>query len=252
MSLLDPLVAYGSQGILAAINFSIERDDDLHAAMRGLSGKTLAFRLDMPGVLDGLSFYGSFAEDGLLEEVRAEPGARVSSPSSSSSVSPRSEAIAPQAGKSEQGQPRAARPDVTLWITGAFFSNMAGQATASLWPQKKTKDAAPAAGPFGAAAPSGPAALQGVRIEGDAALAQRLMPLLEVMRARLSPFQLAISRFPLVGAAQRAAHYAVYDAGILVRREELAAHAQSLRALRERIDRLEKRITRDAAASGSV
>ena len=237
MSLLDPLVAYGSQGILAAINFSIERDDDLHAAMRGLAGKTLAFRLDMPGALDGLSFYGSFAEDGLLEAVRAEPGARMTSASHSVSVPPAPEAAASPSGGSAQVQPPAPRPDVTLWLTGAFFSNMAGQATASLWPQEAKTNKTASATPS-----SGPAALQGVRIEGDAALAQRLMPLLEVMRARLSPFQLAIARFPLVGAAQRAAQYAVYDAGILVRREELAAHAQSLRALRERIDRLEKRV----------
>jgi ubiquinone biosynthesis protein UbiJ len=222
MSLLDPLVAYGAQGVLAAINFSIERDDDLHAAMRGLAGKTLAFRLDMPGVLDGLSFYGSFAQDGLLEAVRAEPGPAAPSQATPSQTVP---------------------PDVTLWLTGAFFSNMAGQATASLWPQANTKETDRAAGRLGAASsPSGPAALQGVRIEGDAALAQRLMPLLEVMRDRLSPFQLAIARFPLVGAAQRAAQYVVYDAGILLRREELTAHAQALRALRERIDRLEKRV----------
>jgi hypothetical protein len=37
-------------------------------------------------------------------------------------------------------------------------------------------------------------------------------------------------------------HYAVYDAGILVTRPEVIAHAQALRALRERIDRLEKRL----------
>ena len=244
MSLLDPLVAYGSQGILAAINFSIERDDDLHAAMRGLAGKTLAFRLDIPGTLDGLSFYGSFAEDGLLEAVRAEPGARTSSASHTVTASPAApEAATPPVGGSAQAHTQTPRPDVTLWLTGAFFSNMVGQATAGLWPQSKTKETDATVGrPGAAAAPSGPAALQGVRIEGDAALAQRLMPLLEVMRARLSPFQLAIAQFPLVGAAQRAAQYAIYDAGILVPREELAAHAQSLRALRERIDRLEKRI----------
>ena len=245
MSLLDPLVAYGSQGILAAINFSIERDDDLHAAMRGLAGKTLAFRLDLPGALDGLSFYGSFAKDGLLEEVRAEPGMRASSPARSVSEPPGvPEAAPPPTGGSAQEQPQAPHPDVTLWLTAAFFSNMAGQATSSLWPKKaKTAETAFAPDRFPtAAAPSGPAALHGVRIEGDAALAQRLMPLLEVMRARLSPFQLAIARFPLLGAAQRAAQYAVYEAGILVRREELAVHAQSLRALRERIDRLEKRV----------
>jgi len=245
MSLLDPLVAYGSQGILAAINFSIERDDDLHAAMRGLAGKTLAFRLDMSGALDGLSFYGSFAEDGLLEAVRAEPGARMSSASHAASV-PTAAATASTSpvGGSAHVEAQALRPDVTLWLTGAFFSNMVGQATASLWPQEsKTEETAAGSGRLSTAAPpSGPAALHGVRIEGDAALAQRLMPLLEVMRARLSPFQLAIARFPLLSAAQRAAQYAVYDTGILVRREELAAHAQSLRALRERIDRLEKRV----------
>ena len=107
MSLLDPLVAYGSQGILAAINFSIERDDDLHAAMRGLAGKTLAFRFDLPGVLDGLSFYGSFAKDGLLEEVRAEPGTRASSASHPVPAPPAPpEAAPPPPGGSAQGPPR--------------------------------------------------------------------------------------------------------------------------------------------------
>ena len=236
MSLLDPLVAYGSQGALAAINFSIERDDDLHEAMRGLAGKTIGFRLDIPGALDGLAFYGSFARDGLLEGVRAEPGPRLRPSSESES---RSDDAADQSPKSPN-----IPTDVTLGLSPAFFSTIAGQATAGLWPRSTSSasdegQTAPRSG--GSTRPTGPAALQGVRIEGDAAIAQRFMPLLEVMRARLSPFQLALARFPLVGLAQRAAHYAVYDAGILVRRAVLLAHSQAVRALRERLDRLEKR-----------
>ncbi|MFZ9734270.1 MAG: hypothetical protein ACO3B4_04390 [Burkholderiaceae bacterium] len=226
MAFLNPLFSYGAEGVLAAINFSIERDEELHLAMQGLAGKTIAFRLDMPGVFNGLTFIGSFAKDGLLHEVAAEPG-------------PRQQATGSHAPRPVQNtQQSAASPDVTLWLSSAFFGHAARGAAASLWPLKKTGDSTEAT----ASKPSGAARLQGIRIEGDAALAQNLVPLLEVLADRVSPLQLLIARSPVTRLAQKAVHYAVYDAGILVTRPEVTAHAQALRALRERIDRLEKRL----------
>ena len=227
MALLNPLISYGAEGVLAAINFSIERDEELHRAMQGLAGKTIAFRLDMPGVFDGLTFIGSFAKDGLLHELAAEPG-------------PRQQAAGSRAPPPAPARPQStASPDVTLWLTSAFFGHAAREAAASLWPLNKTGASAETT----AGKPSGPARLQGMRIEGDAALAQSLVPLLEVLADRVSPLQMLIAQSPVTRLAQKAVHYAVYDAGILVTRPEVTAHAQSLRALRERIDRLEKRLT---------
>lgn len=225
MSFLQPALDYGSQGFLAAVNFAIERDDELHDAMRGLAGKTLAFRLDIPGVFNGLSFYGRFAADGLLEDLLAEPGPR---PESSFTAQP---------SLSHRSVPVA---DVSLWLSSDFFSSTMSQTLQALRP---TQDA-PGSNDLGigGTAAMGPSALRGIRIEGDAALAQRLVPLLDVLRSRVTPLQLAISSSPLARMAQKAVHYLVYDAGVLVTKPELADHAKSVRSLRERIDRLEKRV----------
>lgn len=226
MAGVHPLISYGAQGVLSAINFSIERDTALHHAMRGLAGKTLAFRLDLPGAFDGLTFVAGFAEDGLLHEMQALPGPRAD----------HKNATPPEPAASVASQTKS---DVTLCITSAFFANAAQQAIASFVPAKKdSRSDDQQYKPTG----SGPAAMQGIRIEGDAALAQKLLPLVEVLADRVSPLQLLVARSPVAQLAQKAVHYAVYDAEILVTRPELTAHAQSVRALRERIDRLEKRL----------
>lgn len=234
MAGLHPLISYGAQGVLAAINFSIERDTALHQAMRGLSGKTLAFRLDLPGALDGLTFVAGFADDGLLHEMQAVPGPR----------SDRKEAVPQDPAAASAPQTKS---DVTLCITSAFFANAAQQAFSRIIPTEEARGDGRQHKPAG----SGPAAMQGIRIEGDAALAQKLLPLVEVLAERVSPLQLLVARSPVAQLAQKAVHYAVYEAEVLVTRPELTAHAQSVRALRERIDRLEKRLALMGVPSAS-
>ncbi len=236
MAFLDPLVSYSGQGVLAAINFSIERDDALHEAMRGLAGKTIAFRLDIPGVFDGLTCRGSFAKDGLLQDVFAQPGPRT--PLTKGSLSDDQDSAEGPMAESSSCSSSAPPADVTLWLTSGFFGHAARQAAASFWPSSE----ATKSGVAPESRPSGLTSMHGVRIEGDAALAQRLVPLLEVMADRVSPLQLLIARSPVAQIAQKAVNYAVYESGVLITKKDMAAHSQSLRALRERIDRFEKKL----------
>jgi len=84
--------------------------------------------------------------------------------------------------------------------------------------------------------------LKGLRIEGDAEVAQQLVPLIQLMRSRLSPFGQAASQSWPVQAAQRAAHFAVHETDVLATRPMVEAQQQALQALRDRIARFEKRL----------
>lgn len=123
-------------------------------------------------------------------------------------------------GPSGQGE-----PDVRLTLTPAFFL-----ASMEQW--------------FSGAG-TGPS-LKGLRIEGDLEVAQQLTPLIQLMRTRLSPLgQAASQSWPVKAAqqaAQKAAHFAIHEAGVLATRPMLDEQQQALQALRDRLARFEKRL----------
>ncbi len=87
-----------------------------------------------------------------------------------------------------------------------------------------------------------------IRIEGDAIAAERLGPLVKLLKERLNPWEQFWSQSPAGQLARQAAEYAVHEAGLIVGRRQAQEHEQSLRAFRESLDRQEKRI--DALARG--
>ncbi len=113
------------------------------------------------------------------------------------------------------------QPDVTLQITPDFFTGAVEQ--------------------FFSPLPSGPS-LKGVRIQGDAAVAEQLGPLIAVIRSRTSPVVDAITSHPAAFLAKRAVDYAIHDAKLVVTKTEFQSHVQDLRTLRDAIDRLEKKL----------
>jgi ubiquinone biosynthesis protein UbiJ len=116
-------------------------------------------------------------------------------------------------------------PDIQLTLTPAFFLSSAEQ--------------------FFSGASTGPS-MKGLRIEGDAEVAQQLTPLIELMRSRLSPLgQAASQSWPAQmaqTAAQKAANYAIHEAGVLATRPMLHAQQRQIQALRDRVARFEKRL----------
>lgn len=80
------------------------------------------------------------------------------------------------------------------------------------------------------------------RIEGDALAAERLGPLIKLLKERISPWERFWNQSPAGQLAKQAAEYAVHEAGVLVGRQQAEAHQQSLREFRDALDRLEKRI----------
>jgi ubiquinone biosynthesis protein UbiJ len=113
-------------------------------------------------------------------------------------------------------------PDVTLGLTSAFFGSAITQVVSGK--------------------PTAASSFQGVRIEGDAAVAEQLGPLLAIFKERLDPVRLLIASSPAASMAKKAVDYAIHDAGWVVTREEFALHTKEVRGLRDAIDRLEKRI----------
>jgi ubiquinone biosynthesis protein UbiJ len=73
-------------------------------------------------------------------------------------------------------------------------------------------------------------------------VAERLGPLVKLMKDRFSPWELFWSQSPAGQMARQAAEFAVHEAGLLVSRQQIQEHDQRLRNFREALDRLEKRI----------
>ncbi|MGA0882613.1 MAG: hypothetical protein ACO3QP_07365 [Burkholderiaceae bacterium] len=118
--------------------------------------------------------------------------------------------------------------DVRLTLTPAFFLASMEQ--------------------FFSKASAGPS-MKGVRIEGDAEIAQKLTPLIALMRARISPLGQAVQKSWPAQAAQKVAHHAIYETDVLVSRAQVDSHQQDLQALRDRIARFEKRLQSVEATS---
>lgn len=81
-----------------------------------------------------------------------------------------------------------------------------------------------------------------LRIEGDALVAEKLAPLIALIKSRLSPWEQFWNASPAAMAARQFADYARYEAGLVIGREDLARHAEQIRHLMAAIDKLEKRI----------
>ncbi|NBW01736.1 MAG: hypothetical protein EBR85_08580 [Betaproteobacteria bacterium] len=165
--------------VVNALNWAIAKDEPLHVALRGLSGKRLQVVLPVLGSLDW-----EIEADGLLKEVGL---------------------------KNQYGQLNSAgsegcgrAPDVILTISADLS--------------------------------------RGPRIEGDAMVAERLAPLVKLIKDRFSPWEHFWSQSPAGQLARQAAEFAVHEAEILVSRSQIHEHDQRLRGFREALDRLEKRI----------
>ena len=81
-----------------------------------------------------------------------------------------------------------------------------------------------------------------IRIEGDAMAAERLGPLVKLLKDRFSPWERFWAQSPAGRLAKQAADYAVHEAGVMVGRQQAEQHHQALREFRDALDRLEKRI----------
>ena len=81
-----------------------------------------------------------------------------------------------------------------------------------------------------------------LRIEGDALVAERLSPLVALMKERLSPWEQFWRNSPAALIAKQVADYAIHEANMAVSRQQAAGHQQSLREFRDALERLEKRI----------
>lgn len=81
-----------------------------------------------------------------------------------------------------------------------------------------------------------------IRIEGDALVAEKMAPLISLIKSRLSPWEQFWNASPAGIAARQLADYARYEAGLVVGHDDLARHAEQMRQLTAAIDRLEKRI----------
>lgn len=83
---------------------------------------------------------------------------------------------------------------------------------------------------------------KGIRIEGDALAAERLGPMVKLLKERFSPWERFWAQSPAGRLAKQAVDYAVHEAGVLVGRQQAEQHHQALREFRDALDRLEKRI----------
>lgn len=194
--------AYGQSGFLGWVNSLIESRPDLHQACQPLAGRRLCFVLDPLGLeASQLKVFTAFEADGLLGTFSLDALANP-------------------------------EPEVTIHLGPSFFVETAStglaQFAASFLPTGGSEQAASTAGP----------SLKGVSIQGDAALAQKLMPLIQSLKdhAPQGPafFRLLKPRF---GQADQ-------DPSTLpfVSKADLRQQAARLRTLREGIDRLSKRL----------
>jgi len=83
---------------------------------------------------------------------------------------------------------------------------------------------------------------KGLRIEGDAVVAERLSPLVKVIKDRLSPWERFWNNSMAGAIAKQVAEYAVHESDLMVSRQQAHAHHDALRQFRDALDRLEKRI----------
>ena len=200
----------GQSAVVQAINFAIERDEDLHDHLKPIAGKTIELVFDLQGPLQGKRVRLQIEADGLLHEPSVKQPSAVA-PAQSSQV--------PQVAD-EEGE-----ANVTLQIGSEFFVGALEQVVA---------------GGLGSAA-AGPG-MKGIRIQGDAAVAEKLGPLIAVIRSKTAPVFDAATSHPLAFVAKRFVDYAIHDAKLVVTKQDFQAHAQELRGLRDAADRLEKKI----------
>lgn len=85
---------------------------------------------------------------------------------------------------------------------------------------------------------------KGVRIEGAAAVVEKLAPLGKLLKDRISPWEQFWANSPPALAAKQLADYAIYEANLVASRQRAASHLEALRELKNSLDRLEKRIER--------
>ena len=203
----------GQSAAVQAINFAIERDEDLHDHLKPLAGKTIELVFDLQGPLQGKRLRLQIEADGLLREPSAS--------AQSSQVTVSSAQLAAQANQSSEAKQEA---DVTLQVGSEFFVGALEQAVSG-----------------GLGATAGPG-MKGIRIQGDAAVAEKLGPLIAVIRAKTSPVVDAVTSHPLAFMAKRLVDYAIHDAKLVVTKQDFQDHTQQLRSLRDATDRLEKKI----------
>ncbi len=206
----------GQSAAVQAMNFAIERDEDLHEHLKPLAGKTIELVFDLQGPLQGRRIRLRLEADGLLHEPSAnEPSA--SAPSAAIASAPLS------VGQSSQPADGVPQADVTLLVGSEFFVGALEQAVS---------------GGLGTAGPG----MKGIRIQGDAAVAEKLGPLISVIRAKTAPVFDAVTSHPLAFMAKRLVDYAIHDAKLVVTKQEFQDHTQQLRSLRDAADRLDKKI----------
>lgn len=83
---------------------------------------------------------------------------------------------------------------------------------------------------------------KGLRIEGDALVAERLSPLVKVIKDRVSPWERFWNNSMAGAIAKQVAEYAIHESDLIVSRQQAEAHHDALRQFRDALDRLEKRI----------
>jgi ubiquinone biosynthesis protein UbiJ len=203
----------GQSAAVQAINFAIERDEDLHDHLKPLAGKTIELVFDLQGPLQGKRLRLQIEADGLLREP--------SGSAQSSQVTVSSGQTPAQASQSSEAKQEA---DVTLQVGSEFFVGALEQAVSG-----------------GLGATAGPG-MKGIRIQGDAAVAEKLGPLISVIRAKTAPVFDAVTSHPLAFMAKRLVDYAIHDAKLVVTKQDFQDHTQQLRSLRDAADRLEKKI----------
>lgn len=84
--------------------------------------------------------------------------------------------------------------------------------------------------------------VRGLRIEGDAAVAEKLGPLSDLIKKRLSPWEQFWEHSPFANLARQVADYAMYESNIIISRQQAQDHHESLRQFRDSLDRFEKRL----------
>ncbi len=154
------------KNIINVLNFAIERDDDLHKALKGLAGRRLRVMFPVGGNVDC-----EIEADGLLKEF------------------------------SRNAHPE---PHVTIIVQSDIT--------------------------------------KGLRIEGDAVVAERLGPLAKVIKERVSPWERFWNNSMAGAIAKQVAEYAIHESDLVVSRPQAQAHHEALRQFRDALDRLEKRI----------
>jgi ubiquinone biosynthesis protein UbiJ len=83
---------------------------------------------------------------------------------------------------------------------------------------------------------------KGLRLEGDAMLAERLSPLAKLIKDRVSPWEQFWNNSMAGAIAKQVAQYAIHESDLMVSRQQAQAHHEALRQFRDALDRLEKRI----------